>query len=262
MVLSLLHLVGKFSSERTLTIQELKMKTAIVTGGNSGIGYATAKLLKENKYDVTITGRSKERVEKAALELGVKGVVADMSDLKQLKELSAKFENGLDALVLNAAIAKFAPLALSDIEQFDEMMETNVRGPFYLCQYLEKSLAKKQGAISFISSAVVNNGLANASLYAISKGALDSLCKSLAVELAVEKIRVNVISPGAVDTPILKKLGVPEEALTEMKRALSETIPLKRYGKPDEIAHCIVSQLEAKYVTGAIWQVDGGVNSV
>lgn len=238
------------------------MKTAIVTGGNSGIGYATAKLLKEKKYDVTITGRSKEKVEQAAAELGVNGFVADMSDLQKLKELSAKFENGLDVLVLNAAIAKFAPLSLSDIEQYDEMINTNVRGPYFLCQYLEKSLAKRQGAITFISSAVVNNGLANASLYAISKGALDSLCKSLAVELAEKLIRVNVISPGAVDTPILKKLGVPEDILPEMKRALSETIPLKRYGKPEEIAHCIVSQLEAKYVTGAIWQVDGGVNSV
>lgn len=238
------------------------MKTAIVTGGNSGIGYATAKLLKEKKYDVTITGRSKERVGQAAAELGVKGVVADMSDLQQLKELSTKFDDGLDVLVLNAAIAKFVPLALSDIEQFNEMIDTNVRGPFYLCQYLEKSLAKRQGAITFISSAVVNNGLANASLYAVSKGALDSLCKSLAVELAPQGVRVNVISPGAVDTPILNKLGIPEEVLPEMKRALSETIPLKRYGKPEEIAHCIVSQLEAKYVTGAVWQVDGGVNSV
>ena len=238
------------------------MKTAIVTGGNSGIGYATAKLLKEKKYDVTITGRSKERVEQAATELGVKGVVADMSDLQMLKELSAKFEDGLDVLVLNAAIAKFAPLALSDIDQYNEMIDTNVRGPFYLCQYLEESLAKRQGAITFISSAVVNNGLANASLYAISKGAIDSLCKSLAVELAEKLIRVNVISPGAVDTPILKKLGIPAEVLPEMKRALSETIPLKRYGKPEEIAHCIVSQLEAKYVTGAVWQVDGGVNSI
>ena len=238
------------------------MKTAIVTGGNSGIGYATAKLLKEKKYDVTITGRSKERVEHAAAELGVNWFVADMSDLQKLKELSTKFEGGLDVLVLNAAIAKFAPLASSGIEQFNEMVDTNVRGPFYLCQYLEKSLAKRQGAITFISSAIVNNGLANASLYAVSKGALDALCKSLAVELAEKLIRVNVISPGAVDTPILKKLGIPEEVLPEMKRALSETIPLKRYGKPEEIAHCIVSQLEAKYVTGAIWQVDGGVNSI
>tara|TARA_R110002050_G_scaffold129015_10_gene250492 strand:- start:2876 stop:3592 length:717 start_codon:yes stop_codon:yes gene_type:complete len=238
------------------------MKTAIVTGGNSGIGYATAKLLKEKKYDVTITGRSKERVEQAAKELGVKGIVADMSDLQQLRELSNEFESGLDVLVLNAAIAKFSPLALSDIDQFNEMVNTNVRGPFYLCQYLEESLAKRQGAITFISSAIVNNGLMNASLYAVSKGALDSLCKSLAVELAEKLIRVNVISPGAVDTPILKKLGIPEEVLPEMERALSETIPLKRYGKPEEIAHCIVSQLEAKYVTGAVWQVDGGVNSV
>ena len=238
------------------------MKTAIVTGGNSGIGYATAKLLKEKKYHVTIIGRSQDRIEKAVADLGVNGFVSDMSDLDKLKELSLKFEEGLDVLVLNAAIAKFAPLALSGLKQFNEIMDTNVRAPYYLCQYFEKALAKKHGAITFISSAVVNNGLPNASLYAASKGALDSLCKSLSVELAEKNIRVNVISPGAVDTPILKKMGVPEEELSEMKRILSDTIPLRRYGRPEEIAHCIVSQLEAKYVTGAIWQVDGGVNAI
>lgn len=238
------------------------MKRALVTGGNSGIGYETAKLLKESGYDVTITGRSNARVEQAAKELQVKGIVADMSELQQLKSLASEFEEGLDALVLNAAIAKFAPISLSDIDLYNNIIDTNLRGPFFLCQLLEKALSKRQGAISFVSSAVVNNGLANASLYAASKGAIDALCKSLAVELAEQSIRVNVISPGAVDTPILKKLGVPEELLPEMKQTLSETIPLKRYGNPAEIAHCIVSQLEAKYVTGAIWQVDGGVNAV
>jgi NAD(P)-dependent dehydrogenase (short-subunit alcohol dehydrogenase family) len=238
------------------------MKTAIVTGGNSGIGYATAKLLKENNYDVTITGRSRSRVEQAAKELRVKGVVADMSNLQQLRELSANFEEGLDVLVLNAAIAKFSPLALSDIDQFNDMLDTNVRGPFFLCQYLEDSLAKKQGAISFISSAVVNNGLSNASLYAISKGSLDSLCKSLAVELAPKGVRVNVVSPGAIDTPIIHKLGIPEDLIPSLKKQIEATIPMNRYGQPTEIAKVIISQLEASYVTGAIWSVDGGVNAV
>lgn len=238
------------------------MKTAIVTGGNSGIGYATAKLLKEKNYDVTITGRSQERVEKAAAELGVNYFVADMSNLQQLKELSEQFEKGVDALVLNAAIAKFAPLAFSDIAQYNEMIDTNVRGPFFLCQYLESSLAKRQGAISFVSSAVVNNGLANASLYAASKGAIDSLCKSLAIELAPQGVRVNVVSPGAIDTPIIHKLGIPESQIAIIKKQVEATIPMSRYGQPDEIAKVIISQLEASYVTGSIWAADGGVNAI
>lgn len=237
------------------------MKKAIITGGNSGIGYATAKLLKEKNYDVTITGRSKVRVEKAAAELGVKGVIADMSDLEQLKELSSKFEDGLDVLVLNAAIAKFAPLSHSGLDQFNEMIDTNVRGPFFLCQYLEESLAKRQGAVSFVSSAVVNNGLANASLYSASKGALDSLCKSLAVELAPQGVRVNVVSPGAIDTPIIHKLGIPEDHIPAIKEHVESTIPMSRYGKPIEVAEVIISQLESNYVTGSIWSVDGGVNA-
>jgi NAD(P)-dependent dehydrogenase (short-subunit alcohol dehydrogenase family) len=237
------------------------MKTAIITGGNSGIGYATAKLLKEKNYDVTITGRSKARVEKAAAELGVKYFIADMSDLEQLKELSSKFEAGLDVLVLNAAIAKFAPLSHSDLELFNEMIDTNVRGPLFLCQYLEESLAKRQGAVSFVSSAVVDNGLANASLYSASKGALDSLCKSLAVELAPQGVRVNVVSPGAIDTPIIHKLGIPEEHIPDIKLHVESTIPMSRYGQPREVAEVIVAQLESSYVTGAIWSVDGGVNA-
>jgi len=227
-----------------------------------GIGYATAKLLRQKGYDVTITGRSKVRVDKAATELGVKGVVADMSDLEQLRELSTKFEDGLDVLILNAAIAKFAPLALSGIEQFNEMIDTNVRGQFFLCQYLEQPLAKKEGAITFISSAVVNNGLANASLYAASKGAIDSLCKSLAVELAPQGVRVNVVSPGAIDTPIIYKLGIPEDQVSILKKQVEATIPMNRYGQAAEIAEVIVAQIEAKYVTGSIWPVDGGVNAI
>ena len=237
------------------------MKTAIITGGNSGIGYATAKLLKEKNYDVTITGRSKERVEKAAAELGVKSFIADMSDLEQLKELSSMFEGGLDVLVLNAAIAKFAPISHSGLELFNEMIDTNVRGPFFLCQYLEESLAKRQGSVSFVSSAVVNNGLANASLYAASKGALDSLCKSLAIELAPKGVRVNVVSPGAIDTPIIHKLGIPEEHIPAIKEHVESTIPMGRYGQPVEVAEVIIAQLESRYVTGAIWSADGGVNA-
>jgi len=237
------------------------MKTAIVTGGNSGIGYATAKLLKEEGYDVTITGRSEDKVAQAATELGVKGFTADMADLGRLQELSEVFPDGLDALVLNAAIAKFNPIGESDLDKYDEIMDINVKGSYFLTQYLVPKLKVKKGSICFVSSAIVNNGLNNASLYALSKGAIDAVVKSLAVELA-PNIRVNAISPGAVRTPILEKYGLPKEELEKRIQNFELSIPLKRYARPTEIAHTIFSQISATYVTGAIWEVGGGIHAI
>ena len=237
------------------------MKKALITGGNSGIGYATAKLFKEKGYQVTITGRDENKVKEAARELGVNGVVADMSDLVKLKSLAEQFETGLDALVLNAAIAKFNPISDSDVAKYDEMMDINVKGSYFLTQYLVPNLAKENGSICFVSSAIVNNGLNNASLYALSKGAIDAVVKSLAVELAPQ-VRVNAISPGAVKTPILEKYGLPKEELEKRMQNFELTIPLKRYACPTEIAHAIYSQITATYVTGAIWEVGGGIHAI
>jgi NAD(P)-dependent dehydrogenase (short-subunit alcohol dehydrogenase family) len=111
-----------------------------------------------------------------------------------------------------------------------------------------------------VSSAVVNNGLANAVLYAASKGALEAATKSLAIELAPVNVRVNAVSPGAIDTPIITKFGLDEQTIAAAKAHMETQIPLRRYGKAEEVAEIIAAQLESSYTTGAIWAVDGGVN--
>ena len=238
-------------------------KTALVTGGNSGIGYATAKLLKEKNYAVTICGRDPGRVEAAAAELGVTGVVADMGNLEHVQQLAARFAGKpLDVLVNNAGIARFVPLQFSSTADFEEIMNVNIRGPLELIKQLLPSLQEAKGSITNISSAVVNNGLANASIYAASKGALEAMTKSLAIEFAPINVRVNAIEPGAIATPIVTKLGLDPAMLPALQAHMESTIPMHRFGTSEEVAAVIVAQLESTYTTGAVWVVDGGVNSV
>jgi NAD(P)-dependent dehydrogenase (short-subunit alcohol dehydrogenase family) len=241
----------------------IMQKTALVTGGNSGIGYATAKLLKEKNYAVTICGRDPGRVEVAAAELGVTGVVADMGNVEQVQQLAARFAGKpLDVLVNNAGIARFIPLQFTSNSDFDEIININVRGPLELIKHLLPSLQQAKGSVTNISSAVVNNGLANASVYAASKGALEALTKSLAIEFASVGVRVNAVEPGAIATPIVTKLGLDPQMLPALQAQMEATIPMHRFGSPDEVAAVIVAQLESTYTTGAVWAVDGGVNSV
>ena len=239
------------------------MKTILITGGNSGIGYATAKQCKAKGYEVTITGRDQSRVGKAAEELGVVGIVADMARLDDVQRVVDNFrEQGLDSLVNNAAHAKFLPIESHTQADYDDFFNTNIRGPLMLIQGLLPALEKNKGSISNISSAVSNNGLTNASLYAASKGAMDAFTHSLAIELAPKGIRINAIAPGAVDTPIINKLGIPAEHIPAVKAQIESNIPMGRFGKAEEIAQIIIAQLEATYVTGAVWEVDGGINSI
>lgn len=238
-------------------------KTALVTGGNSGIGFATAKLLKAKNYAVTICGRDPERVAQAANELGVTGIVADMGNPADVQQLAASFaDKPLDVLVNNAGIARFIPLQFTSSADFDELFNVNVRGPLDLIKGLLPSLEKARGSITNISSAVVNNGLANASIYAATKGALEAMTKSLAIEFAPIGVRVNAVEPGAIATPIATKLGLPLEMIPAMKAQMESTIPMRRFGESEEVAAVIVAQVESSYTTGAVWVVDGGVNAV
>lgn len=237
-------------------------KKVLITGGNSGIGYATAGLFKERGYQVTISGRDSDKLSQAAAGLGVEWVVADMARLDDLKRLAIRFnESGLDALVNNAAIVAFMPIEVHTEVDYENFLNTNIRGPMALIQALLPALQKRQGCITNISSAISSNGLPNASLYAATKGAMDAFSRSLALELAPQNIRVNVISPGAIDTPLISKLGLEEKQIEAIKAHVESTIPMKRYGRPEEVAQVIFAQVAATYVTGAIWAVDGGVDA-
>jgi len=237
-------------------------KNALVTGGNSGIGYATAKRLLEIGYNVTICGRNEERVQQAAEELSASYIVSELGNINDVKKLIEYFaEKPLNALVNNAAIARFMPITFCSNSDFDEFINVNVRAPIELIKGLLEPLKKTRGSITNVSSAIVNNGLPNAALYAASKGALEAATKSLALELAEFGIRVNAVSPGAINTPIISKLGIDEDMQAAIKAQQETTIPMRRFGEASEVADVIVAQLESSYTTGAVWAVDGGVNA-
>ncbi len=237
-------------------------KNVLVTGGNSGIGYATAKLFRDKGYEVFISGRNSAKVAVAAAELEVQSVIANMEIFADIEELASHFlDTGLDVLVNNAATAKFAPITMHTGDDYSSFYNTNLRGPLYLIQKLVPSLTKRKGSIVNISSVIVNNGLPNASLYAATKGGIDAFTRSLAIELAPMSIQVNTVSPGAIDTPIVTKLGLPQETIDAIRTQTEANIPMGRYGLPEEVAHVVLAQAEATYVTGSIWNVDGGVDA-
>ncbi|WP_422858534.1 SDR family NAD(P)-dependent oxidoreductase [Flagellimonas sp. S174] len=242
----------------------LEGKVAVVTGGNSGIGYASAKKFKEQGANVIITGRSEEKVNAAANELGVQGVVADVKDLNALDRLVAQVKNNhgvVDILFVNAGIFAPAPVGQITEEMFDNQMGINFKGAVFT---VEKFLPiiKDGGAIINLSSVNAYTGMPNTAVYAASKAAMNSYTRTAATELAPRKIRINSVNPGPVYTPIFGKTGMPEEQLNGFAEAMQDRIPLKRFGQPEDIASLVnfLASDEASFITGAEYNIDGGIN--
>jgi NAD(P)-dependent dehydrogenase (short-subunit alcohol dehydrogenase family) len=245
-------------------MSDLKGKTALVTGGNSGIGYSSAKKLKEMGATVIITGRNREALDKASAELGVKGILADQSSIEDIERLSNEIREdfgSLDVLFVNAGVASFAPLELTTEEQFDSMMDINFKGAFFTLQKLLPVLNDGASVIN-LSSINAYTGMPNTAVYAASKAALNSLTRTAASELAPRKIRVNSINPGPVNTAIFGKLGMPEEAINEFAGAMQDRIPLKRFGESDDIGKLVgfLASDDASFITGSEYNIDGGTN--
>jgi len=245
-------------------MNKLKGKVAIVTGGNSGIGYASAKKLKAQGAKVVITGRDNNRVQTAANELGVKGIIADVSDLSAIDRLVEKVKNeygSVDILFVNAGIFAPAPLGQISEDMFDNQMGINFKGALFT---VEKFLPILNEGASIINLGSVNayTGMPNTAVYAASKAALNSYTRTAATELAPRKIRVNIINPGPVYTPIFEKTGMPEEQLNDFANAMQERIPLKRFGQPEDIANLVsfLASDEASFITGSEYNIDGGIN--
>jgi NAD(P)-dependent dehydrogenase (short-subunit alcohol dehydrogenase family) len=246
----------------------LANKVAVVTGGNSGIGYASAKELADKGARVIITGRNKDSVAKAAQELGVTGIVSDQSHLGQIDDLVAEVKakfGKVDILFLNAGVANFSPVETASEAHFDGIMNANVKGVYFTVQKFIPIL-NDGAAIVFNTSVNATLGMPNSSVYAASKAALLSLNRVLAVELAPHGIRVNAVSPGPVGTPLYDKLGLTEEEVNGFGTILGERILLKRFAKPEEIANVVrfLASDDASFITGIELTVDGGltVNAV
>jgi NAD(P)-dependent dehydrogenase (short-subunit alcohol dehydrogenase family) len=245
-------------------MNDLSGKTAVVTGGNSGIGFATARKLKDSGAQVVITGRNAEAVNSAATELDVTGLVADQARLSDIDALVGRVKDefgGVDILFINAGVASFAPVEHVTEEQFDTTINVNFKGALFTLQKFLPILREGASVIN-LSSINAYTGMPNTAVYAASKAALNSLTRTAAYELAPRKIRVNSVNPGPTNTAIFGKLGMPDEAVQEFASAMQNRIPLKRFGEPVEAANLVafLASDEASFITGAEYNIDGGVN--
>lgn len=243
-------------------------KAVVITGGNSGIGLATAKLFHEEGAQVAISGRDQKTLDEAVKAIGentlaVKADVAKLADIdKFFAQVKAKFGK-IDALFANAGIAKFAPAGESSEQMFDETFDINVKGLYFTVQKALPLL--NDGAGIVLNSSVVNSkGSPGTSVYSASKAAVRSLARTFAAELVDRGIRVNVVSPGPIYTPILGKSGMPQAAQDAFAEGIKARVPMKRFGTPEEIGHAVLflASSEASYITGVDLNVDGGIGQI
>ncbi|UTX50872.1 SDR family oxidoreductase [Chryseobacterium sp. MA9] len=255
----------KITLSKNFTMKKLTHKLAIVTGGNSGIGFAAAKELISEGAKVIITGRRKEAVEKAAQELGAVPFIADQANLDDIDLLKKEVEKQygkVDILFINAGITgTLTPIENMDVENFDQVMNINFRGAYFtLSKFIP--LLNDGASVIFLSSIVASTYKPNSSAYQASKAALNSIAKTAAAELAPRKIRVNMISPGPIKTEIMSKAGLDEEALKNIQNHLIDQIPMKKMGTAEEVARLVTylsdDQLSG-FITGTEIVIDGGI---
>ena len=243
----------------------MKNKTILITGGTTGIGLATAQLLSAEGAKVIVTGRNPETLAAAQRELPASAVVlkSDSGSLNAAQSLGdevKKHVEHLDGVFLNAGVGQFGPIDAVTPPQYDDMFNINVRGPFFQLQSLLPLLGNPS-AVVFTSSVAASIAFPTTSIYSATKAAIVSFGKTLAVELAPRGIRVNVLSPGPIDTPIIKTLGLPAEVQKGFEEANAAKSLLKRFGTSEEVAKLARFLLsdESSYIIGAEILIDGGV---
>jgi NAD(P)-dependent dehydrogenase (short-subunit alcohol dehydrogenase family) len=243
-------------------------KVAVVTGGNSGIGLATAKRLHEEGAKVAIAGRSRKTLDEAvrAIGNGVVAVQADVAKLTDVDKLYAEVSKKLgkiDVLFVNAGVAKFAPLAETSESLYDENFDINIKGAYFTIQKALPFL--KDGASIILNTSVAGStGNPGTSAYSATKAALRSLARTTAAELVGRGIRVNTVAPGPVVTPIIEKTGLPKEAVDQFSKEIVAKVPMKRFGQPEEVAGVVafLASQDASYITGVEINVDGGLGQI
>ena len=243
-------------------------KVVVITGGNSGIGLATAKELLRRGAQVVISGRDEKSLAEASVAIGgnTLAVRADVSKIAEIENLFAKVKErfaGIDILFANAGVAKFSPVQDATEAHFDEIMDINFKGAFFTVQKA-LPLLRDGGAVIFNPSVVDQKGWAGTSVYSASKAALRSLTRTLAAELVGRRIRVNAVAPGPISTPIYGRMGMPADALDQFASGIMAQVPMKRFGDPDEIAKAVafLASEEASYITGVELNIDGGLGQL
>src|SRR5258705_1575196 len=249
-------------------MKRVEGKVALVTGGNSGIGLATAKRLQEEGAKVAIAGRSRKPLDEAVKTIGngVVAVQADVAKFTDVDKLYAEVSRKLgkiDVLFVNAGVAKFAPFADTSETSYDEQFDINIKGAYFTIQKALPFL--NDGASIILNTSVVGNkGSAGASAYSATKAALRSLARTAAAELVGRGIRVNAVAPGPIVTPIFDKTGLPKEAMDEFAKDVLARVPMKRFGQPEEVAGAVafLASQDASYITGIELNIDGGYGQI
>ncbi len=247
---------------------KLEGKVAVITGGNSGIGLATAKEFKEQGARVVITGRDQKTLDEAKREIGgdVLAVRSDTSNLTEIDKLfnvvKEKFGK-VDVLFVNAGVGGFLPVEAVTEEVFDSIMNINFKGAYFTIQKA-LPLLNDNASIVLNASIVANIGMPNSSVYAASKAALITLARTLSAELVGRGIRVNVVSPGPVTTPILGRAGMPQDVLEETMKSIEAQVPMKRFGRPEEIAKTVLflASSDSSFLLGTEIVADGGMSQL
>ena len=247
---------------------KLEGKVALITGGNSGIGLATAKQFVNEGAYVFITGRREAELAAAKKQIGknvtaIQGDVSNLDDLDRLFAQIKKEKGRIDIVFANAGVARYAPIGTITEDFFDSIFDINVKGVLFTVQKA-LPLLRDGGSIILNASIVGSKGLSSNSVYSATKAAVRSFARTWTTDLRDRRIRVNAISPGPIDTPGLSELLASSETGEQRKKMISNTVPLGRFGAPEEIAKAVVflASDDASYITGIELFVDGGFAQV
>ncbi|TLU99566.1 SDR family oxidoreductase [Dyadobacter luticola] len=245
-------------------MERFKSKVVVITGGNSGIGYATAKEFKAQGATVIITGKREAALDKASKELGVVGKLTDQANMQHIDRLVAEISDAfgkVDVLFINAGVAFFAPIQFTSEDQFDTMVDVNFKGSFFTLQKFLPILIDGASVI-FLTSGNTALAMENSSVYSASKSAVGHLAKIAAKELAPRKIRVNTVNPGPTETEMQGKFGMDEATLNGMKTQIIGQVPLRKMGVPEDVAKMVAYLSDdsvSSFVTGGEFFIDGGM---
>lgn len=249
-------------------MSRLSGKVGVITGGNSGIGLATATAFVNEGARVAIMGRDPSTLDAAVRGLGdaaigVQGDVLRLADLDRLYDTVRNRLGRIDVLFVNAGVVQMRPIENVDEAHFDQIFGVNIRGAYFTIQKA-LPLFNDGGAIILNTSVANRTGNAAFSVYSATKAALRSLARTLSAELVDRGIRVNAISPGPIETPIFSRLGIPEDALNDVAAAFRERVPMKRFGSAEEIANAVLflATASSSFVLGHELVVDGGMSQL